>query len=252
MILYYSGTGNSLSIAEQIAEGLQDTTLHINEAPKVQVIEDKTIGLVLPVHNYDAPRLVIDALQKLEFPNLAYAFCVITHGGDKGNTVYSIKELLKSKGKDLMYHNDIIMPVNSRIMYGMVTDKIDERIGLAQEKVTAIIRDIINLEVNTDSISQKRLYKWGTSLVEKKRIRRYFTPVIDAEACTNCGICQKVCPVDNISVRDGKSFIGDNCEQCMACMHWCPQVAIHFSSRSIKKEQQYHHPNKKVKDIAVR
>lgn len=226
--------------------------MHINEAKTVQIIQDKTVGFVLPVHNYDAPRLVIEALQLVEFPNLVYAYCIITHGGDKGNTVYSIKELLKSKGNDLMYHNDIIMPVNSRIMYGMVTDKIEERIGLAQEKLPSIIEDIKALTVNADSISQKLLFKWGTNLVNKQWARNYFTPVINADACTNCGICQKVCPVDNISVRDGKSFIEDNCEQCMACMHWCPQVAIHFSKRTIKKEQQYHHPKKKVKDIAVR
>ncbi|MCR4962480.1 MAG: EFR1 family ferrodoxin [Firmicutes bacterium] len=47
------------------------------------------------------------------------------------------------------------------------------------------------------------------------------------DSCTQCGICAKVCPADNITVTDKVRF-SDRCEVCYACLHNCPQNAIHL------------------------
>jgi len=44
-------------------------------------------------------------------------------------------------------------------------------------------------------------------------------------------MCERVCPVDNIKV-DKKPVFMNNCQQCLACAHNCPQRAI-----SVKKEK---------------
>jgi MinD superfamily P-loop ATPase len=52
--------------------------------------------------------------------------------------------------------------------------------------------------------------------------------------CYSCGICMKVCPMENISMTDNKPLWGDHCEMSLACMHWCPNHAIQFGQNSSK------------------
>ncbi len=46
------------------------------------------------------------------------------------------------------------------------------------------------------------------------------------DKCNGCGICEKVCPVDNIIMEKGKPVWQNQCENCIACYSWCPNKAI--------------------------
>ena len=46
--------------------------------------------------------------------------------------------------------------------------------------------------------------------------------------CVRCGICAKVCPANNIKVTEERVKFSDHCEVCYACLHNCPQHAIHM------------------------
>jgi len=131
----------------------------------------------------------------------------------------------------------------------MVTNKIEERIAAAQGRLKGIVDDIDNREVNAQMIRKKHLTAVMHTLTETKTVQKYFTPAVYPDLCTGCGICQQVCPVDNISMKEEQAFIQDSCVQCMTCMHWCPHVAIHYGKRKIRKEQQYHHPDIRVRDM---
>ncbi len=59
-----------------------------------------------------------------------------------------------------------------------------------------------------------------------------------AELCNGCGECIKICPVNAITMQDGKAKIDPfQCTGCGACIPICPQEAIDFknsTSRQIK------------------
>jgi len=38
------------------------------------------------------------------------------------------------------------------------------------------------------------------------------------------------------------------CEQCLACLQWCPQEAIQYGEKTVKYPR-YHHPEVVLKDI---
>ena len=68
------------------------------------------------------------------------------------------------------------------------------------------------------------------------------------EKCTGCGICEKICPAQNISLMDGKPQWQHRCEQCFACLQWCPEEAIQYGKGTAKKKR-YHHPEITLKDM---
>jgi Ni,Fe-hydrogenase III small subunit/ferredoxin len=54
-------------------------------------------------------------------------------------------------------------------------------------------------------------------------------PVISA-ACTGCGSCQEVCPVEAVEIRDGKAVVDTGkCIFCRKCAEVCPPTALQFS-----------------------
>ncbi|MCC0682910.1 EFR1 family ferrodoxin [Clostridioides sp. ZZV15-6383] len=63
-----------------------------------------------------------------------------------------------------------------------------------------------------------------------------------------CGICSKVCPVDNINIEEGRPRFLHNCEHCLACVHWCPKQAIQWKDVT-KNRKRYHNPNVKLEDM---
>jgi ferredoxin len=65
------------------------------------------------------------------------------------------------------------------------------------------------------------------------------------EKCTGCEICSRVCPVSNISMVDDRPVWQHHCEQCFACLQWCPREAIQFGSRTSSRKR-YHHPDVKL------
>jgi len=44
--------------------------------------------------------------------------------------------------------------------------------------------------------------------------------------CTKCGLCAKLCPVNNIEMKEFPEF-KDKCVMCMRCKAFCPQQAIY-------------------------
>ncbi len=48
--------------------------------------------------------------------------------------------------------------------------------------------------------------------------------------CIGCRICEKVCPLNNIKIVDGKPLWGKSCTHCMACISKCPKNAIEYGN----------------------
>jgi MinD superfamily P-loop ATPase len=57
-----------------------------------------------------------------------------------------------------------------------------------------------------------------------------------------------VCQVENIEMKDGKPTWLHHCEQCLACLQWCPQEAIQVG-RKTEGRKRYHHPEITASDL---
>lgn len=68
------------------------------------------------------------------------------------------------------------------------------------------------------------------------------------ENCTGCQTCLNVCKVYNIEMVNNKPEWQHQCENCLACIKWCPQQAIHGYGELPKG---YHHPEVKISDMTT-
>jgi ferredoxin len=68
--------------------------------------------------------------------------------------------------------------------------------------------------------------------------------------CSKCGICKKVCPVNNIDMdADGKPFYLHHCEHCLSCLQHCPAKAINYKNLT-QNRKRYTHPDISWKELA--
>ena len=74
--------------------------------------------------------------------------------------------------------------------------------------------------------------------------------VTTPERCTGCGTCVKVCPAQNIVLKNGRPDFQHRCEMCFACDEWCPAGAIRHWSRA--KGIKYHYPSVCLSDILAK
>ena len=66
--------------------------------------------------------------------------------------------------------------------------------------------------------------------VANNRFARFFidrNPAVLTEKCKGCGVCVESCPVDAMSMKDGKPEINRKvCIRCYCCQELCPSNAI--------------------------
>lgn len=249
MILYFSGTGNSLAISRQLAERLGEQVMPLNLAVKHDLSQERRIGLVFPCYWFNAPRAVTELVPRLQLPKDAYVFIVIPCGAQAGNAIWTVRRILAAKGVEVAYSHKIRVPDNSAVGFGRNPNdqvwKFDRYAG----RLERIAADI------AAGVYRCHYAWWGLAgalcaiPAVQRRTLPLLTPAVNADRCIACSICAQVCPQGNITLAEGKARCGGNCTQCLACVHFCPQQAVEINSKPTSKAHQYHHPRVTVDDI---
>ena len=266
MILYFSATGNSLAVARQLAERLNERLMLLTEAVQQDLTAEKRIGLVFPTYDFNLPPAMHEMVAQLKISPQAYVFTVITCGSMVGNCVWVLRRILREKGIELAYSHKVSMPDNSALAFGRNPNNQlgkYERVPARMEQIISELQD----ESHTLHYSWFSLLSWllGRPAVERGMIH-YLGPKVNADKCNGCGTCVRVCPMENIQLvesiktkdrpSDLKSsqvaHIGDHCTVCLACVHACAQQAISTNGKETLKERQYRHQQIKLKDLLLR
>ncbi|MGA2143242.1 MAG: EFR1 family ferrodoxin, partial [Brevinematales bacterium] len=128
-------------------------------------------------------------------------------------------------------------------------DTVEEEAKKSEIDFVPILESIKNREVNqipgTEPL-QEIAYKVLIQLVPE--MDKYYNVSND---CIKCGICEKVCPVGNIGLDDtGHPYFKHHCEQCVACIQFCPKKAINYKDKT-KNRRRYTNPSIKYTDLAA-
>ncbi|MGM0462302.1 MAG: EFR1 family ferrodoxin [Fibrobacterota bacterium] len=248
-IFYFSATGNSLWATRQIAQTWDDTAVFSMSGAidSDSVRKARRIGFVFPVYVFGLPRVVADFLARCPIPADAYVFTLATYGSYAGMASSQAGSILAVRKRRVQYAEEILFPDN----YIPFFPKPDAQ--TCRNRFEAAQKKIVRLCSVADDMGEERGRKnrLVTALLSvMHRFSMFWFPWSDYlfrvnRRCNSCGVCQKVCPVDNISLKNGRPRWHHRCEHCLACIHWCPQGAISIAGR----RWQYHHPDISSTDI---
>ena len=224
-IFCFTSTGNSLQVAKIIAGKTGGEIVPMRGGPAV--CDDEAIGFVFPVYYWGLPRKVERFVESLRIENKeAYVFSVVTFGGLTFGVHGLLKQLLKAKGVDLHYGKNL-KSVENYLPEFKANDS--EKLRKKSDEGARRIAEAISRRERNMIFAPTFINRLGHRFLPDESSDRFFAV---SPECTGCAICQKVCPVDNIVMDSGRPGFDSRCENCLGCLHACPETAIEWKNKT--------------------
>lgn len=254
-IYYFTGTGNTLAVARDLATALGDTEL----VPIASVLQQETIvptadavGIAFPVYFLDMPGIVREFVQKLRCSKTQYVFGIATCGERPGGALFNLKSMLEEKGAALSAGFAFVMPENYIGPVDLMGDALhrQEKYAAAQSRIPAVAAVVRERGQTLPEGNGSVILRIGGSIAKTFAATLYNIPgrLHATEKCNRCGTCERICPTHNITVGNDAVSRGKTCTPCYTCIHWCPNGAIEIGGRTAGKPR-YHHPDIPLADM---
>lgn len=248
MIIYFSGTGNSKFVADALAHELGDMTVDaaqmIKDRRKGRFTSQKPYIFVFPIYVSTIPKLFASFLKKSEFHGNKHFYFVATCAGTlAGSAPNDAKRIADMKGKEYMGCATVQMPQNYILMFKMTTM---EHKNLCYSNALESVRELASLVKKESAFEMTFASKLEYTATKKVEQLYYhgFTKTKDFYAtgdCIGCGLCAKVCPLNNITMAENKPVWKKDCIHCMACINKCPKHAIEAGKNGKKTARKERH-----------
>lgn len=255
MIFYFTGTGNSLYVARELAEcagGDVRSIAHELDADFRCYVDD-AIGIVSPVYYHELPDPVKAFIRDSEF-SCKYFFVVGTYGCRHGGFAELTRAFLEGCGCAPNYVNTVLMVDNALPGYDIAEQLRIDSEKHVDEHIAVIRADIEARRRFIQTVTQADLDHHYALVAKGKIAPSDDDPLYQVtDACVGCGTCARVCPMGCISMEGGRaSHSYEKCAICMACIHACPQLAIQFATLTEKNPGvHYRNPHVSLADLVA-
>lgn len=247
MIVYFSGTGNSRYAAEFLAYRLEDTLVdtgrRIKEGDIGGLHSETPWVFVAPTYAWQMPRIFEAHLRAVAFSGSKDAYFVLTCGSEIGDAGSYAEKLCGEIGLHYKGILPVVMPENYIAMFNVPSA---EECATILEQAKPVLQQGENLIRNREDFPAREITVKDRkySGIVNKTFYRMFVKAKDfyaTDACTGCGLCERLCPLNNVTVTEGRPVWGPNCTHCMACICRCPAEAIEYGKIS-KGKPRYQCP----------
>ena len=108
-ILYFTATGNNLSVAKRFDAELLSIPQMIKN--KNYLIEDDRVGIIYPIYALSVPLIVKEYLEKTVI-KAKYVFVIATYGFTSGASLHEMHKILDKNGNHADYYESLLMVDN--------------------------------------------------------------------------------------------------------------------------------------------
>ena len=236
VIVYYTGTGNTLALAKRFHGAKLLDIIRINEGTEVLDEDIERLGIFFPVYMGGVPYPVREFIHKTlgerDNSGLKYVFSLLTCGSSGKSAEWIMDRLLQEIGIGISYTQSFRYPESYLPLIKNIPDeaKTKEILDKAEDKIKKAILDIENEEIKLPGkpLFGKLMAKISSKTGPDKKDKNMSVD----DSCILCGLCKSICPSNNITMGEKKAIIGDGCLHCYACYNNCPKEAIKYAGRS--------------------
>lgn len=251
-IVCFSGTGNSLAVARELALALGESITFLGKEiltkPSSFTLEAAggRVVWVFPIYSWAVPPVIVRLIKEMKIGDSAREakqFMVTTCGDDMGRADRQWRRLMASRGLAAAGAFVVRMPNTYVCLPGFDVDSsetVAAKLAAMPEAVAKIAERIKN---GGPDILLPGAFPWIKSHVIRPWFERYkysAGPFYADNACNGCGTCVRECPMANISMgADHRPVWGDRCAMCLRCYHGCPRHAVQYGKATRGKGQQF-------------
>ncbi|MCF0137000.1 MAG: hypothetical protein HUJ66_01410 [Oscillospiraceae bacterium] len=241
IIYCYSGTGNCLDIAKNIAAELGNTDIvMMRSAPELTDARGyERVGFVFPCYAGGLPAGVEDSVKSVRMDFDCYRFGVVSCAAYPGTGMHRIDKLVHLHYRATVTHqcsciwlfpHDMMLPPMKAPQAQARSEKKAKLIGqdVKAKRATG------HPPLHPLNAAESAAWPLMSRLKAKK--------LAVSDICVGCGQCSRLCPKGNIRMVNGRPVFGDDCLQCLSCLQYCPYAAISVGKITDRREH-YHNPN---------
>lgn len=243
--IYFSGTGNTKYCIEQFINEM-DSSAHcisIEDANAVtQIQKNNTIILAYPIYFSNLPKIVHDFIIK----NHTYfkgknIFIIATMGLFSGDGTGCSARLLAKYGAYITGGLHLKMPdcIGDEKALKKTIERNKELVKAAQAKIRDAVQRFRENNPTHEGIGF--LYHmaglFGQRLWFYNKTKNYSDKLkINSDKCVGCGLCMKLCPLENLKLENGKVIAKSKCTMCYRCVSNCPKKAITLLGKELYEQ----------------
>lgn len=240
--VYFSGTGNTRYCVEKFVQKYDRAgeTVSIeaeNAAQKISEYDEIVMGY--PVQFSNIPKILQDFVERnSHIWKDKKVFVIATMGLFSGDGAGMLARVLKKYSANIVGGLHLKMPdsIGDEKVLKRTLEKNQELVHRAEQKIERAVQnwrdgyppqDGIGILNCLTGLFGQRLYFYSKTKAYSDKLK------IDQSRCIQCGKCASICPMKNISIRDGKMIPDGKCTMCYRCVNFCPTQAITLLGKKV-------------------
>lgn len=241
-IVYFSATGNTAYVAKAIKDEFAHKGIKcdIFEVTNKLEFNDNYDFYVFgaPIHAELFPQFYTEWVKKNIIKGSGRKSIVFsTQGSESGCGPAVLSDDLRKQGFEVVIEECVFLPNNYyTVMFRKFSEQESrELLKKAKDKAGIIVDKFLKNETLYNAPRGRMFYAKPVfklfMIWSKKWAKKALA--VDNNKCTRCGLCQKDCPVNNISVETKGVSFRNKCVSCQRCIHKCPVNAFLYKNKAV-------------------
>lgn len=238
-LLYFSPTGTTKKIVEQIAIGSKAREVRHYDLTRLETgldlqLTDGIAIIGVPVYAGRVPEVCLQRMEGLSATDVPVVLVALYGNRAFEDALVELRDMAAAKGFSVFAAAAFI----GEHSYSIPSQPIAAGRPDAEDLQKARDFGAVVAERLQAGSAASALRLPGDTPYKERVPLGGIAPATDPVLCTLCGTCAKVCPTFVVRVEDEVTTTADNCVMCCACVKACPEQARTLTHPMIASRRQ--------------